>query len=426
MLRALGLVASLLLSQILVSCSATRNGDVVNLRFDKQSIEEKLCLGIYDIQYHLRNGDGAAVEVYYQSLDGKRFSNYESLQAYDGERLRIHYQKQTESRNERLRADLHRFEESLKNKSWEEFDNILFSFHSGDHSFFDDEPPEIGLLEEDDFEWSSMDAIAKPLLLETHSIVLQGIEKYYVQQANPQVCWAASLETAFRYIGKPYQQQEFTNALQSQCSLKTSERATVNQMFFAATDRHLNSGGQWISNFQKQPVMSIDFGELAKRFSPFWFDNHQSTLQNSGWRSQINAKQSYFYANTPAIDMGQVTTPSMPRDRVTWTTTRNTDGKIVSHGEIKLVHSVAEMILAMKNNYPLIVGFSGDVSGHTGVITRLNFKPGGTYSGGTYYLDHRARLEQVYYLDPLLDEHPVSLSADQFLANARFVFYLDP
>ena len=46
---------------------------------NKAYIEERLCLGIYEVEYQLKNGSGYASQEFYQLADGRRFSSYEAF-----------------------------------------------------------------------------------------------------------------------------------------------------------------------------------------------------------------------------------------------------------------------------------------------------------------------------------------------------------
>ena len=404
----------------LAGCTGIWRGDSVTLELNKNYIERRLCLGLYEVEYPFLNGSGYASEEYFQAGDGKKFNSYNELIAYDSYRHKMWlraYERAIVAHSNRPK-NIEEF-----NVSKDGFDTLLSNDFDID-SYMNNFIKKIGM---EPFKYSPRKVVRKKHLSPLKSLSLDNIESYYAPQKNKDVCWAASLETAFNYIGIKYKQEEFVSALKARCSTKLSKSATVNQMFFAATDRHINSGGRWISKFPKRSYTVIDFGELLKSFSPFHVGNNEPLPGHSWTGSTPSGSYSSLYATIPGVQVGQYEKPDFPTEEIKWTTTRKADGKLISKGKIKLIKSVSELILAMKHKYPVVAGFNQATGGHTVVISRIHFRPGGRLGlDNIYYLDGRSYLAYVYFLDPLYGPEAIGMSGPEFLDDAAFMFYIDP
>lgn len=203
----------------LTACSTSWKGDSATFEIEKHYIEERLCLGMYEVEYRLSNGSGNAFLGSYPNRAKRELNVYSGSGNVFLEGHTNTYRRRSYLRNSFINED------SENGKS----------FHS-------------------------------PLYKKS----LNNISDYFVPQSDPNICWAAALETAFRYIGKQYNQDEFVAALKKRCSAKLSKTASVNQMFFAATDRHLIDGGKWIGKFSTRNSVTFDIGEFLKAFSPIY------------------------------------------------------------------------------------------------------------------------------------------------------------
>lgn len=413
----------------LTSCSTSWNDGAVTLELKKNSIEERLCFGMYEVEYQLSNGSGYASQEFYQLADGGRFYTHESggLNAY-----RAFNQAELERRSKYHDLILKNFESTVNDhgNSIPNAMHLLLNFYSnnsysnfGSKEYLDSLSKQLGMAP---FVPSSKELISKNHHAPIDSRVLKNISNYFVPQSDPSICWAAALETAFRYIGKQYKQEDFVLALKNRCAAKLSKTASVNQMFFAATDMHLNDGGRWIGKFPKRNYAVVDFKELLKAFSPFYFGDRQ--LPGHNWTGSTPSGNYYsFYVTVPGIQVGQYEEADFPTEAIEWKTTSKSDGRLISEGKIKLIKSVAELILAINDNYPVVAGFKQSQGGHAVTISGIEFRPGGVLDANNVYrLDHRAYLNYVYYLDPTSGPEPIGMSGDYFLENVAFMFYIDP
>lgn len=339
----------------LTACSTSWKGDSATFEVEKHYIEERLCLGMYEVEYRLSNGSGNAFLGDYPKT----------------------YRRRSYLKNSFINVD------NEKGKS----------FHS-------------------------------PL----HKKSLNNISDYFVPQSDPNICWAAALETAFRYIGKQYNQDEFVAALKKRCSAKLSKTASVNQMFFAATDRHLIDGGKWIGKFSTRNSVTFDIGEFLKAFSPIYISNYHGLPGHNWTGSPPSRSYSSSYLTVPGIQISQYEEANLPTEEIIWKT-NSKDGRLISEGKIKLIKNIAELILVIDSNYPVITGFKQSQGGHTVVISEIEFRPGGVLdTNNTYKLDNfnSAYLNYVYFLDPTVGPEPIGMSGDYFLENAVFMFYIVP
>lgn len=375
---------------------------------------------MYEVEYQLSNGSGYASQKFYQLADGKRFSSYEAFSQAEFNRYREYLDLVSEN-----------FSRSIKQND-ESAHNIVLLFVEYLSNISNKDSKEnyefLSKLGMKPFVRSDRKLISENYQAPIHKRSLRDISRYFVPQSDPNICWAASLETAFRYIGNQYKQEEFVSALKERCSAKLSKTASVNQMFFAATGRHLSDGGRWIGKFPARHYATVNFGELLKAFSPFYISDNQG-VPGHNWNGSLpSGNHSSFYLTAMGIQVGQYVEPDFPTEEISWKTTQNNDGKLISEGKIKLIKSVAELILAINDNYPVIAGFKQSQGGHTVAISEIEFRPGGEYdaSRNTYLIDGRAYLNFVHYLDPTLGPEPIGMSGEHFLENTAFMFYVDP
>lgn len=419
-----------IVAPFLIACATSQDGSIVTFELKKAHIEERLCLGMYEVEYPFSNGTGYASEEYYQLADGRRFDTFEGgiLNAYKAfsEAESERHLKYLNLTHKKFKSMINNHDNSSPNAT-----QILLDYFSSDSSlkfdskkYFELLPKKLGMKP---FVHSSKELIRKNYHAPLDSRILKNISNHFVPQSDPNICWAAALETAFRYIGKQYKQEEFVSALKNQCAAKLSKTASVNQMFFAATKMHLSNGGRWIGKFPKRNYVAVDFKELLKAFSPFYFDDNKR-LPGHNWTGTTPSGSYYsFYVTVPGVQVGQYEEADFPTEAIEWETTRKSDGRKISEGKIKLIKSVAELMLAINDNYPVIAGFKQSQGGHAVVISGIEFRPGGTLGADNVYrVDHRAYLNYVYYLDPTSGPEPIGMSGDYFLENTVFMFYIDP
>lgn len=247
----------------------------------------------------------------------------------------------------------------------------------------------------------------------------ENVEKNYVAQSSPENCWAASLETAFKAVNINYSQKRFLDALNKHCPISLSDSATLNQVIFAATDVHLTDGGKWIGQF-KEKGLDIDFGDLFNMLNLIPGINAHFEIQTS---YQREAEKFFLFRE------GRSTNYSSSNN-VNWTTS-DKNNKIISRGGIRLILTLSDLLSAMDNDYPVIVGLNESGGGHTVVLRKVNFFAGGGYKSEqndrySYTLNQKDYLDYVEYLDPLSKEPLQKEDGDYFLQRVAFAFYIDP
>lgn len=385
----------ILITSFLTACSISQKVGVVTLELNKDHVEENLCQGVYEVEYKLQNGSGYALQEYYQLADGRKFNaNTEGEIAFlqaETKRYTEHLDnivtlyKKKFYKNDGSAPDIMQVAQRMTNV----ITNDL-SLNSSNEEAFEWFSNELGMKE---FVHSRKKFISNIHQTPIDSRALKNIANHFVPQSDPNICWAASLETTFKYVGKQYKQEEFVSALKEKCPAKLSNTASVNQMLFAVTDRHLSNDGRWMGEFSMENYADIGLGKLLRAFSQGPHEHR--------WIKPIQ---------TAAI---------------TWGDTRKTDGRLVSKGKIKIIKSIAELILAIDANYPVIAGLKQSQGGHTVVVSKIEFRPGGNLNADNVYeLDHRAYLNYVYYLDPASGIR--KKSGDYFLENTAFMIYIAP
>ncbi len=431
-----------ILITLLSACSTTQQGDSIVFELNKNQIEENLCLGMYEVEYQLSNGSGYATREYYQLADGRKFLT-EPYPPLDEKPASAFIQAELQRKNTYLTtlikhlannedalAELARenknnpdnwggFSRTISDELEKKIAWLILSDRDETYAKF---ASKVGMRP---FIPSNKKIITKSFQAPIFTRELKDISKYFVSQSDPNICWAASLETAFRYIGKQYKQTDFVSALKNRCLAKLSKTASVNQMFFAATEKHLTDGGKWIGKFPNRNYAVVDFGELSKVFSPIYFNDIKG-LPGHNWTGKSpTGNYSSFYVTLFGVQIGQYEEEEPPIEGIAWETTRDSDRRKISEGKIQLIKSVAELIFAMNDNYPVIAGFKQSQGGHAVVISKIEFRPGGRLNTkNVYELDHRAYLNYVHFLDPTSGLR--KMAGDYFLENTAFMFYIDP
>ena len=248
---------------------------------------------------------------------------------------------------------------------------------------------------------------------------LENIDSFYVRQNAETVCWAASLETVFRFLGYKYRQQQFLDSLDKHCPSTISDEATLNQIIFAATDVHLVDGGQWLGQYPTKGI-DIDFGDFINLLNLIPGIQAEFKMNTSHHREA----EEFFLIRSG----GQAQSGSS--NGVYWKPTSK--GHFApAEGGLTIIRSLDDLIIAMDHKYPVVVGLEKGGSGHTVVLTQIVFFPGGGASKNsngayTYNVNKKAYLYSVEYLDPNLGPTPIRMGGSEFLEDVIFSFYVDP
>ena len=272
----------------LAGCTITRSGDAITIETDKQRLEEKLCAGLYELEQSFHNGSGRAQTTYYQLVTGRKFDNYIDFSAAERARLRDYLSNRTERRN----SYINRLELAERNRMssldselahattlesfmhTEKFRNKYTETRKRIEKEFEILDAKVGIQP---FAHSNISPITKELLAPISGASLKNIHQHHVGQIGPETCWAASLQTAFQYLGYPYTQGEILATFRDSCPRKHLKSATLNQILFAASKRYSNGKGVWLGKFPSKEYVTVDLGELSKQFLGVHFDYQVTT-----------------------------------------------------------------------------------------------------------------------------------------------------
>lgn len=403
---------------LLSSCTTGTRGDSFTLESNKKYLEEKLCLGLFEVQQPLRNGSGMATSSYYMQPDGSKYYDFKDF--LDAEHTR--HNRYTDEFFKAYKKSLYNSEvnklNSLDFLMMQMWDYSKIIEDENPRNYLDSLAESIGM---EPYKDASSDLITKTHLAPITTVELKNIERYYAAQSNQNICWAASLETASRYKGYNFTQNNFLSALKNTCKAKLSNTATVNQIFFAASDTILGEDekGFWIGNFPSKQKLSFDFDRLI---SSFLNKDYKSTLLN---QKTPTAPINGFIFSALGVEFTSEPSGKNSFDGINWKVTRN--GKYLREGRVKLIQSINSFISAIQKGHPVIAGRGNKGNGHTVVVVEVKYRPGGKYDEDRklYGYNHHARVEEVGYLDPLYGEEPIYVSGDEFLSNLNFSFYLE-
>lgn len=436
--RVLPALGVLLACAGLSACSMRRSGDQVTIETNKQYLEEQLCAGMYEIEQPLFNGSGEESTTYYQLATGKKFNDAIEFIRAEGDRHIAYIRDRSDGRREYLRQKHEADLKKLNSKNNAERDeaqkralDYLFAPISGSENDERWQALERELAEFDHargfepFVESSKEPISWNRQAPELVSDLGEVSRFHAVQSSPDTCWAASLETAFRYLGYPYTEKQLVDTLRFSCRRKRSRTASLNQMLFAASNLYANGkGGVWLGKFPSKQYMTVDLGELSRDLLGVHFD-FNSTYGTPHPQQPAVSSQDRANFNVGSHQFGSLPTGEYTGAAIELTE-RSADGKI-KNGKIKIVRSTWELILAIVNKNPVIVGRQVSEGGHTVVVTGVTYRPGGSYDAvaDIHRMDHRAHLAKVSYLDPSLSRAPDPMSGDDFLRDVVFAFYIE-
>lgn len=245
----------------------------------------------------------------------------------------------------------------------------------------------------------------------------KNIERYYVTQSSPTVCWSASLETVFRYVGLNFTQLEFRQALSSKCPKSTDSSATANQVLFAASERHAKGEGIWLGKYPKRGI-DIDYCDALNLLGLIPGFDAGCRFESSYHR----AAQEFFFVRQRRIQEGD------SLGTITMSRTDRNSGRVIYEKEIVLIKTLPDLLRAMDKGYPIFVGMNNKGYGHTVVLKDVSFYVDKyqKMSNGRYFyeINKNSYLKNVKYLDPVLGPAPIPMSGDKFLEKVAFSFYI--
>ncbi|PRO73500.1 hypothetical protein C6Y40_11335 [Alteromonas alba] len=244
-----------------------------------------------------------------------------------------------------------------------------------------------------------------------------GIEQYYAFQASEDTCWSASLETAFRYAGLEFTQEQFRDALGSSCPDSGNRAATANQILFAASEAHASGAGLWLGKIPRRGI-DIDYCDVVNILS--LLPKVQSA--NCKIESSFHREADEFFLVRQGGDF------SYSPDGFTMSSTNPKTGKLIYEKQLVIIKSLSDMLVAMDKDYPVFVAMNRKGRGHTVVLRDVTFYTSiykeNDKGGYNYTTDSNTHLEKVSFLDPTERSTPRIMTGDRFLEKVAFSFYI--
>lgn len=272
-----------------------------------------------------------------------------------------------------------------------------------------------------------------------------AIAKHHVAQRTLTDCYAASLATAFSYLGLKGSISDFVNRRNGVCpKLQGSDRSATYGEIRAAVR----------STVLDKQTPAFDFSLPAQS---------QGFLQRRVFRQQYlkesivsdNTRQ-FFITPNPALignlvgifspslgrqlpSVGRSSIPPLPQVQMqpfvdkngaainlweTWRWHRTANPKI--GGYLWPMRSTGDLISAVIGGDAVLVGYGGESAGHTVLITGIRFTPRVKYDENGVYFTARSIVHDVRVLDPLVDgktEYWLH-DMDKFFREYRFGFAL--
>ena len=242
------------------------------------------------------------------------------------------------------------------------------------------------------------------------------ITDYLKVQSKSNLCWATSLEIAFKYKGYNYAEREFINILKDNCSSGENPPATLREILFSASTRHVGSPS-WpaLKNAEsysdENRNASIDLSWLPFHFYYYCSDSSGTTSIDTRKLRFDTFTRTYYNAYS----------------EVSW---HKRSDRSASLGGIMHASNTGSMVYYLLNDTPLLVGLR-DRGGHAVIIYGAEYRMGGIdkrQSGGQIVLDGRTKIEGFYVMDPYDDgtgQHFYIQDADELLSDADFIYALD-
>lgn len=199
-----------------------------------------------------------------------------------------------------------------------------------------------------------------------------GFEQTFVQQSDPDLCWAATLQMAFRFYGyDEVDQEHFVGALENACPNRLGNRATLTEIMYAASAIVSDGTGIW-------PVFT-----------------------GQGMRGEVG------FPSLRSINI-------QPKNRG------------LAAGGLYPIGSLDEFLKHLFDRTPVILGLGGDFEGHTVLVEAVTLKAD-LEDGLTVPLDGSklrrsafATLEKIFIVDPQDGPEAIPVPADLVLRNMLF------
>ena len=289
------------------------------------------------------------------------------------------------------------------------------------------------------------------------------IRQHYVTQNSENSCYAAALQTAFKYYDVQYPQERFQHAIADQCIGAGIRPLTFSQILYSATRVHLRSGGIWYAdapdNFGEKQLNQMPFPtKLFKVSSGFQSGEQRAVFQKvrvcqsargegtswsaltlnwdlDGWffaRLGLKAIPATLLVTNP-MAAGQFPPigPQKPAS-VRYLETLNLYRVVTwsknglptePQGGIAPIQDPGDFVTRFVQGVPIVAGLNSEQFGHVVTVSAVRYVP--TFKLPDNYYMKGLRVEWVEVLDPALPEEPAyRMTGDEFFSRARFLFAL--
>jgi hypothetical protein len=258
----------------------------------------------------------------------------------------------------------------------------------------------------------------------TFTTVNDAVARFYIPQRDKYTCYAASLETAFRYLQMKGQYADFVNHRNGICPAMSSgpKTATYGEILAAIRSAVLDkqtAAFDWTlpsdtSALVRHKVFRQDFANGIihdQGASDYWIGSRDvvggligHALLPSVFRGQKLLSQT---AQPPPIQtqsQGMLDSNGNPINLYEiWTWQRTNNAKLGGH--VWPLKSTGDLVAAMMSREVVMVGFGGKSAGHTVLVTGIRYKPRVEYLEHSIIYTDRSMIMDIRVLDPLDVNH---------------------
>lgn len=292
----------------------------------------------------------------------------------------------------------------------------------------------------------------------THTYYNPKIADFYVAQSGASECYAASLATAFNYYGFKYRKEQFSAAAREACPYLGKASANFAQFMYAATDVHLQSGGETYISTPERSVFDF-IGQLLRPVLQYHFVRDGEVVASNqagdvfikeGMCQAASGDQKAFSRYhapvlptvdhvrnasgtvTPHYDFSQPNrefTPNTALDLyrpITWQRV----GKTETAGGLVPVRHPGDLIHHFAKGTAVIAGLNMSGTGHTVILTEIQYSYDEQLKPHLTGLDalqqyENVRIRWVEVIDPGRPKNPrYKIDGDVFLSATTFMIAL--
>ncbi len=283
---------------------------------------------------------------------------------------------------------------------------------------------------------------------------------HYVKQSSENSCYAAALQTAFKYYDVQYPQELFQNAIANECIGAGTRPLTFSQILFSATRVHLRSGGVWYAdapdNFGEKVLnQTLISSKPLKVSGAFRSGERRAVFQKvrvcqsarseggswmsanftwdiDGWflnKLGLQAIPAFQMVNQAVVGQQPPSAPHKPASVryletlnlyrvVTWSKNGLSNEP---QGGIAPIQDPGDFVTRFVQQVPIVAGLQSEQFGHVVTILAVRYLPTFRMHDNFYRKD--LRVEWVEVQDPAIPEQPTyRMTGDEFFSRARFLF----